>query len=196
MKNFKKIINIVNKWYYAISDFLIDIYRFFKTIWLFRKDLYNYRWHSSHLAVFTFMKTALEDMSNKIESFEVNEKSSKFKQLEKMKRSIKLMKHFIDDDFINLAEKDLGYELDFIKPKFELHEDGLHYKLVNFEEISKHSVIFDRANEIEESMWSELFNILKGQSYSHYEVFLDKSKDKENAYYNWFDGSGLRNWWG
>ena len=44
-------------------------------------------------------------------------------------------------------------------------------------------------------MWVELWDILKGQTHSHFEVFLDKSKDKEKAYENWFDGSGLRGWW-
>ena len=63
------------------------------------------------------------------------------------------------------------------------------------EEKEHNSKVFKRAREIEEQMWTELWDILKGQTHSHFEVFLDKSKDKEKAWDNWFDGSGLRGWW-
>jgi len=55
--------------------------------------------------------------------------------------------------------------------------------------------VFARAREIESQMWTELWTILEGQKASHFDVFLDKAEDKNGAWNNWFDGSGLRGWW-
>ena len=47
--------------------------------------------------------------------------------------------------------------------------------------------MFDRAREIEEEQWAELYEILKGQDYTKF--------DKEVDWYKQFDGTGLRGWW-
>lgn len=59
--------------------------------------------------------------------------------------------------------------------------------------------VFDRAHEIEEQEWNEIWTILKGQDMNEYRAYLDSLTEEErkngNAYYKWFDGSGMKHWW-
>jgi hypothetical protein len=41
-------------------------------------------------------------------------------------------------------------------------------------------------------MWSELWDILKGQNPAEIKSLPEIDED---AYDKWYDGSGLRNWW-
>jgi hypothetical protein len=196
--SFKRMVNR-EKWYWKTWDFLrYDMPRFFRNLWMFRKDLYNYRWYSGQHAVLPFMKTALIDMASKIDERGLEVEKSKDKKVAKMYRAAFIMERFIEDDFIEIAEQELG-ELVHHKFEFEDVPDKPGYsRLVDNEtpeEKEHNSKVFKRAREIESQMWKELWTILEGQNHSHFEVFLDKSKDKKNAWDNWFDGSGLRGWW-
>lgn len=194
----KRMINR-EKWYWKTWDFIrYDGPRFFKNLWMFRKDLYKYRWYSGQHAVLPFMQTAIMDMAAKIEKHGLEVEHSRSKKVMKMWRAALIMQHFIDDDFIELAEKELG-DLVLVKWEFEPAEQEGYVQLVDNEspEEKEHNrKVFARAREIEESMWAELWDILEGQKMSHFDVYQDKSKDYQAlAYDNWFDGSGLRGWW-
>ena len=106
-----------------------------------------------------------------------------------MLRAARLMEHFIEEDFVELAEAELG-NLIFYRFEFEPVPDKPGYsQLVDKEtpeEKEHNSKVFARAREIEEQMWDELWSIIKGQDYS-------QSKDKD--WDEFFDGSGLRGWW-
>jgi hypothetical protein len=186
-------------WHWKTWDFLrYDMPRFFRNLWLFRKDLYNYRWYSGQHAVLPFMKTALSDIAAKVDEHGMEVNKSKDKKVAKMYRAAYLMERFIKDDFIELAENELG-EIVLHDLEFEPVPDrpGCS-RLVDKdtpEEKEHNRKVFDRAREIEEQMWTELWTILEGQKTSHYEVFQHKSADPDNAWDNWFDGSGLRGWW-
>ena len=186
----KRIINR-QKWYWKTWDFLrYDMPRFFKNIWLFRKDLYNYRWYSGQHAVLPFMKTALVDMATKIDERGLEVEHSKSKKVDKMVRAAYLMECFIKDDFIELAEKELG-ELILHSWDFEPVPDKPGYsQLVDKdtpEEKEHNKKVFTRARKIEEQMWDELWTIIKGQDYTKFDKNIDWDKQ--------FDGSGLRGWW-
>jgi len=186
----KRIINR-QKWYWKTWDFLrYDMPRFFKNIWLFRKDLYNYRWYSGQHYVLPFMKTALIDMATKIDERGLEVEHSKSKKVDKMVRAAYLMECFIKDDFIELAEKELG-ELILHSWDFEPVPDKPGYsQLVDKdtpEEKEHNKKVFTRAREIEEQMWDELWTIIKGQDYTKFDKNIDWDKQ--------FDGSGLRGWW-
>ncbi len=186
----KRIINR-QKWYWKTWDFLrYDMPRFFKNIWLFRKDLYNYRWYSGQHYVLPFMKTALIDMATKIDERGLEVEHSKSKKVDKMVRAAYLMECFIKDDFIELAEKELG-ELILHSWDFEPVPDKPGYsQLVDKdtpEEKEHNSKVFLRARKIEEQMWDELWTIIKGQDYTKFDKNIDWDKQ--------FDGSGLRGWW-
>jgi len=172
-----------------------DIPRFLKNLWLFRKDLYNYCWYSGQHAVLPFMKTALMDMAAKIDERGSEVESSKSKKVMKMWRAAKLMEHFIEENFVELAENELG---EIAHRDFEFEDAPDHpgcYQLVNNntpEEDEHNTKVFARANEIEESMWSELWSILKGQNPAE---IKSSPETTEKEYDDWYDGSGLRNWW-
>lgn len=194
----KRMINR-EKWYWKSWDFLrYDMPRFIKNIWLFRNDLYNYRWYSGQHAVLPFMQTAIMDMATNLDKRGNEVEESRSKKVMKMWRAALLMDHFIEDNFIELAEKELG---DIIDHDWEFEPSPEHpgsFQLVNndtTEEREHNRKVFDRAREIEESMWAELWDILKGQNYAQFQMFYDKAKDKETSWDRWFDGSGLRGWW-
>ena len=196
--SFERMVNR-EKWYWKTWDFLrYDMPRFFRNLWMFRKDLYNYRWYSGQHAVLPFMKTALMDMASKIDERGMEVEKSKDKKVAKMYRAAFIMERFIEDDFIEIAEQELG---EIVHRKFEFEDvpdkPGFCQLVDNEtpEDKEHNSKVFKRAREIESQMWKELWTILEGQNHSHFEVFLDKSKDKKNAWDNWFDGSGLRGWW-
>jgi hypothetical protein len=180
------------KWYWKTWDFLrYDMPRFFRNLWLFRKDLYNYRWYGGQHAVLPFMKTALMNMADMIDERGLEVTKSKDKKVAKMYRAAFLMERFIEDDFIELAEQELG-KLVIHGFEFEPVPDKPGYsRLVDKEtpeEKEHNNKVFERAREIEEQMWVELWTILQGQNYTHL--------SKENQSWDeWFDGSGLNSWW-
>jgi hypothetical protein len=190
---FDSVKRMVNRqrWYWKTWDFLrYDMPRFFRNLWMFRKDLYNYRWYSGQNAVLPFMKTALTDMAAKIDKRGWEVEHSKSKKLDKMRRAAYLMERFIEDDFLELAEKELG-EVICHGFNFEPVPDKPGYSRMvdkeTDEEKEHNSKVFDRAREIEEQMWTELWTIIQGQDYTKF--------DKDTDWDKQFDGSGLRGWW-
>lgn len=200
---FDSVKRMVNRqrWYWKTWDFLkYDMPNFFKNLWMFRKDLYNYRWYSGQNAVLPFMKTALVDMASKIGERGWEVEHSKSKKLDKMRHAAYLMECFIEDDFIKLAEEELG-EVVCHGFEFEPVPDKPGYsQLVDKEtdeEKEHNSKVFARAHEIQEQMWVELWAIIKGQDSSNFDKIKGdaKWKEQDKLYNNWFDGSDLRSWW-
>jgi hypothetical protein len=180
------------RWYWKTWDFLrYDMPRFFRNLWMFRKDLYNYRWYGGQHAVLPFMKTALMNMADMIDERGLEVTKSKDKKVAKMYRAAFLMERFIEDDFIELAEQELG-KLVIHGFEFEPVPDKPGYsRLVDKEtpeEKEHNNKVFERAREIEEQMWNELWTIIQGQNLKHF-------RDKDQDWDEWFDGSGLKSWW-
>jgi hypothetical protein len=100
-----------------------------------------------------------------------------------MRRALELLKHKLDDDYIQRAEVELG-ELSHNPIEFEPIEgkDGL-YRLVDNDTPAekKHARnVYKRARVIEEKEWKELWDIFKGKKFTTWEKY---------------DGSDLRGWW-
>jgi len=184
-------------WYKTYELFRYDLPRFFKNVWTFRKALWSHYWFDHH-GTLKFLEIGLTNISDTVEKHGNEIDESRLKKVAKMRRAIELIKNYNDDNYIEMAEKEIG-ELVLHEWEFEDIKDKPGYsRLVDKdteEERAHNRKVFDRANEIEEKEWKELFEILKGQSHSEYQIFLDKSKDKGNAWDNWFDGSGLKGWW-
>jgi hypothetical protein len=132
------------------------------------------------------------------------------KKIQKMQRLMELLDNKIDDKYIELAEKELGYEL--VMKGFNFEEidktDGNGEKLYQMvdnetdEEKELNRKIYDKARELEEAQWAEIWEILKGKNYGDgSEQLLDimqkktATDNKEKDWNDWFDGSGLRGWW-
>jgi hypothetical protein len=159
-----------------------DIPLFFKNVWRFRKELYNHQWwdYRFHLEMMYRSLSIMEKgMSEK--GIEVTE--TRDVKVQKMRRALELLKHKLDDDYIQRAEVELG-ELNRNPIEFEPIEgkEGL-YRLVDNDTPAekKHARnVYKRARVIEEKEWKELWDIFKGKKFTTWEKY---------------DGSDLRGWW-
>ena len=202
LTSLKRLINR-ERWYWKTWDFIKDdMPRFFKNVWVFRKALYNFSWYGGQHSILPFMETAVSEISTQIETRGNEIKSSADKKVLKIKRASEIMKLFIEDDFIRLAEAELGEMVhhDWIFEPVEGKEGFSQIKDQDSPEEKEHnSKVFKRSREIEEAMWEELWDIFKGQDYSKFkEVPKDIENDHDKSYDYWqdqFDGSGMRGWW-
>lgn len=163
--------------------------QFLKNIWYFRKPLYQFRWWDYHFTL-TMFRYSLQSMVNGLERHGIEESTSKGKKIAAMKRAIEILEYVECDDFILLAEKELGHEF-VSNVKFEPIEGSTSYSMIDIatpEEQAMNRKILDRTHEIEKEAWEELWGILKGNQ--------DYSKFKKNQ--DWvaqFNGTDMRGWW-
>ena len=87
--------------------FRYNIPAFFVNIWRFRKSLWRFRWYDDSYPLMMF-KNSLEIMAPRFEVDGLEEGVSRMKKVSKMYEAIQLMQNFIDDNFIDQAEKELG----------------------------------------------------------------------------------------
>lgn len=190
-----------SKIYKFYSFFRYDIWRFLKNIWRFRKGLYNYYWWDHH-GTLMFFEIGINHMSKNIEEKGLEIDISRMKKVQAMKRVVEIIKNYNEDNYIEMAESELG-ELYLHDWKFEEVPDKPGFsRLVEDDtpEEKKHNrKVFNRARQIEKQEWDELFKLLKGQDIKDYKKFektlTEEQKKSENQYYEWFDGSGLKGWW-
>ena len=158
-----------------------DIPLFFKNVWRFRKELYNHQWwdYRFHLEMMYRSLSIMEKgMSEK--GIEVTE--TRDVKVKKMRRALELLKHKLDDDYIQRAELELG-ELTHKSIEFEPIEGTDSYRLVDTDTPAekKHArKVYKRARVIEDVEWKELWDIFKGKKFTTWDKY---------------DGSDLRGWW-
>jgi len=156
--------------------------RFLKNIWRFRKELASHEWWDYRYTL-EMLYRSLSIMVVKLEKDGIEEDSSRGKKVVKIKRALELLKHKLDDDYVERAEKELG-ELYSNPWEFELTEDG-NYRLIDNDtkdEKEHNSKVFKLAHKLEDKEWIELWNILKGTKYS-------------KTWGDTFDGTDMRGWW-
>ena len=178
-------------WWYKIYEFFRrDLPYFLENIWFFRKELYKFRsWdYSYNLEMF---RRSLEKTVNTIEFHGHEIDKSRIKKVEKINRTIQLINNIRSDEYVNQAETELGKikNSDWLwTDKEDTEEEKIHNRKV-----------FDRAREIEDSEWKELWSIIHGQDVKEYrEIYdskTDEEKREEDAWTDWFDGSGMKGWW-
>ena len=167
-----------NTWWYKIYEFFrYNLPNLFKNLWNFKKELYLYRpWDNSY--TLKILRRGLELQCSNIEKYSNEVDISRIKKVDKMRRAIEILKWHSEDLFIELAEKELGYEVN--TSNLFIGEDSEEVKLNNRK-------IFTLARDIEEESFDELWKILKGQDY--------KTFNSEEEWSKQFDGSGIKNWW-
>jgi hypothetical protein len=187
-------------WYKTYETIRYKIPVFFKNIYRFRKVLWNHRWYDYRFTL-EALQTSLEIMEAKMhDGMEVFE--SRGKKIEKMQRAIQILKNIGDDNYIEMAESELG-SLHMRDWEFEdVPEKEGYSQLVDNETPSekKHNrKVFDRARKLGEQDWKELWKIFEGQDIREYRKFektiTEEDRLKTNSYNQWFDGSDLRGWW-
>lgn len=201
-KSLNRLIWYESKIYKTYSLFRYDIPRFFRNLWLFRKNLWNHTWYNGDGSVLPWVKTAVDDMSWRIEKYGLEVDESRLKKVAKMKRLSYLIDVCVKDSFIEEAEKELGFE--YIYTNFEFEEipdktfdnpfgdDGEKlYQLKDNEtpeQKESNKKLLVRAHEIQKEYWEELCQIIKGPDY-------DKIRESEEDFDKLYDGSDLRAWW-
>jgi len=190
-KSIKTLILHNTWWYKTYETIRYDIPRFIRNVWLFRKSLWNTYWWD-HRGPLMHLQIALDQMADKIESQGIEVDESRLKKVAKMRRASQLIRNYNDDLYIDMAEAELG-ELVLHDIEFEPAPDHpSYYQMVDKdtpEEKQHNRKVFERARELGETEWAELWEILKGQDYEN----IKKRED-----YDWdshFDGSGIRGWW-
>ena len=179
------------------SFFRYELTNLFKNIWLFRKDLWKFRWYDYGYTL-NILQTSLEAMEKGMHNgYEVPE--SRNKKIAKMQRSIQILNNIKTTNYYELAENELHLKYTYVPFDFEpLKNNPEYFKLVSKEskEVKEtNRKISDRAREIEQSEWNELWDIFKGRDINEY-IKLRKENEKDNGLYdNWFDGSGMLGWW-
>jgi hypothetical protein len=185
----KRLIRHNTWWYKTYELFRYDLPRFFKNVWTFRKALWNHYWFDHH-GTLMFLETGLTHISDTVEKYGNEIDESRLKKVDAMRRAIELIKNYNEDNYIDMAEKELG-ELVLHDWEFEPVPDKPGYSQLVDNDTDEERVhnrkVFDRAREIEKQEWDELFVILKGQDYTKFDKDIDWNKQ--------FDGSGIKGWW-
>jgi len=185
----KRLIRHNTWWYKTYELFRYDLPRFFKNIWRFRKPLLN-QYLFDHHSSLTFLEVSLTHISDNVEKRGNEVDGPRLKKVAAMRRVVELIKNYNEDNYIDMAEKELGelilhdWEFEYVpdKPGFSQLVDN-----DTDEERVHNRKVFDRAREIEKQEWDELFVILKGQDYTKFDEDID--------WYEQFDGSGIKGWW-
>jgi hypothetical protein len=197
-KSIKKMIWHQHPVYKFYELFRYKIPMFFKNLWFFRKELFEYRkWdYTFNLGL---LRRSLEGTVDYIDfkGWEID--SSRLKKVAKMRRAIEILNNIESHTYIEMAETKLG-KLDSFEIEFErVSETPELYQLIENETESqkKHRrSVYDLSEQLEKDEWNELWTILRGQDRNEYNTFLD-SKEVKNGFEwdEWFDGSGMDNWW-
>ena len=191
-------------WYRTYETVRYDIPRFFKNVWKFRKEMYDFHaWdYGYNLDLF---KRSLELTADYLEKDGIEVDSSRLKKVAKIRRAVELLGNVRGNSYIEKAEEELG-DLFLTDWNFEEVIDSTEsVRLIESEtpeQKAHNGKVFARANEIEEKEWNELWQIIKGQDHQEYSGKYQKLKesgvlpeDEMHAYDDWFDGSGIKGWW-
>ena len=191
-ESFKRMINR-ERWYWKLWDlFRYDIPRFFHNLWLFRKNLWNHTWYNGDSSVLPWVKTAVDDMAWRIEKHGHEIEESRMKKVAKMRRLSYLIDVCVKDEFIDEAEKELGFKYVYYPFEFEevLGNDKVYTLKQNEtpEDKENNSKLLNRSHEIQKEYWEEICAIIKGPDY-------DAMRASEEDWDKLYDGSDLRAWW-
>ena len=191
-ESFKRMINR-ERWHWKLWDlFRYDIPRFFRNLWLFRKNLWNHTWYNGDSSVLPWVKTAVDDMAWRIEKYGHEVDESRMKKVAKMRRLSYLIDVCVKDEFIEEAEKELGFK--YVYYPFEFEEVSGNDKLYTLKQNetpgdkANNSKLLNRSHEIQKEYWEELCAIIKGPDY---DALRNSDEDWDKKY----DGSDLRAWW-
>jgi len=171
-----------SKVYKFYSLFRYDIPNFFGNIWKFRKELRNHQWWDYRFTL-NMLERSLTIMEAGISSKGMEVDETKEPKVKAMRRALELLRNNKEDSYINQAELELG---ELVIHDWEFEEvEGENYKLVDKdtpEQKTHNRRVFERAKQIEDAEWKELWEIFKGTKNS-------------KKYGKKYDGTDMRSWW-
>jgi hypothetical protein len=197
-KSLKKLVWHHHPVYKFYELFRYKLPSFFKNVWFFRKELWQFRtWDYTFNLL--LLKRSIEGLADTIEfkGWEIDE--SRLKKVAKMKRAIQILDNIENYSYIEMAEEKLGKLKDW-KPEFKALPDNPElFELVdneNEEEKSHTRAVYVLSDQLEQDEWNELWTILRGQNIQEYKDQMDEKEVKDGSEWDkWHDGSDMRQWW-
>ena len=169
-----KKLNRQSTWWYRIWETVrYSIPNFFKNVWYFRKELYDFEAWDYRYNLNLFQRS-LEATADYIEHRGYEEEVSRMKKVTKMRRVLELLNQDRGDTYLDQAQAELG---ELQNQSEWIWEEG---RESTPEEKLHNNKVFRRANEIEKQEWDELWNIIKGEEFTSYGEY---------------DGSNMKAWW-
>ena len=181
-KSLKRLMWHESKVYKFYSLFRYDIPNLLRNIWKFRKELRNHQWWDYRFTLDMLERSlTIMEKGMSTKGMEVNE--TREPKVKAMRKAIELLRNNKEDNYISKAEAELG---ELIMHDWEFEEvEGGKYRLLDKdtpEEKIHNRKVFQRAKEIQDAEWKELWEIFKGTRYS-------------KKYGKKYDGTDMRSWW-
>ena len=121
-KSIKKLMWHQSKVYRFYALFRYDIPQFIGNVWKFRKELWSHRWWDYRFTLeMLYRSLSITQEGLKERGHEVDE--TREPKVQSMRRALELLKHKLDDDYIDRAEAEVG-ELIMHDWEFEPVENG------------------------------------------------------------------------
>jgi hypothetical protein len=181
-KSLKRLMWHESKVYKVYALFRYDIAHFLKNIWRFRKELWSHAWWDYRFTL-NMLERSLTIMEKGMSEKGIEVSETREPKVKKMQRALELLKNSREDNFVDRAEQELG-ELKLSEWQFELLENGNRRLIDDESEGDKehNRKVYQRATQIENDEWNEMWEIFKGTKYS-------------KKYGKKYDGTDLRGWW-
>jgi len=140
---------IRHTWWYKIYETIrYNIPNFFKNLWFFRKEIYEYRKWDYHYSLL-MLKRSLEGLEICIRTKGNVFDETRLPKIEKIQRVIQLIDNNINQKYYDMAE--------------EIHGEIKGGLFNETEEEHEHNrKIFNYVHELEIKEWDELWSIIKG----------------------------------
>jgi len=181
-KSLKRLAWHVSKVYRFYSLFRYDIPHFFTNIWKFRKQLWSHHWWDYRFTL-NMLERSLTIMESGMSTKGMEVSETREPKVKAIRRALELLQNNKEDNYVAKAEIELG---ELVMHDWEFEEvDGGNYRLLDKdtpEEKEHNRKVFQRAKEIEDAEWKELWEIFKGTRYS-------------KKYGKKYDGTDMRSWW-
>lgn len=177
-------------WYKSYEVFRYKIPSFFRNLWYFRKELWEFRGWDYNFNL-RLLSRSLQKTAHIMEYHGQEVEIYRMRKVNKIKRVVEILESIRESVYIDRAEKELGE----IK-----NLDGWRMDREDTQEERQHNrKVFELARKIEDDEWNELWDILKGQNHQEYvdltNSLSDEEKEKRDVWNEWHDGSGMKGWW-
>lgn len=190
-KSLKKLRRHNTWWYKTYEFFRYDLHRGIKNILFFWRVIWRFRSWDANFQL-RILARSLEPLAHTLEHYGNEVEIPRMKKVAKIKRAIEILKNQTEDNYIEMAEKQLGYEVDCSYGIFAGEEEPQEVKDAN-------TKIFSLSSDIKEKEWRELWRIFEGQNINEYIMLTDRmsreEKQKKDHWNEWFDGTDMRGWW-
>ena len=193
-KSLKKLRRHGTWWYKTYEFFRYDLHNGIKNIIFFWRVIWRFRSWDANFQM-KILARSLEPLAHTLEHHGNEVEIPRMKKVAKIKRAIEILNNQTQDNYIDIAERELGYEIDMTYGIFGVKDGEEEPQSVK----DANSKVYLLADEIKEKEWQELWKIFEGQNINAYIMLTDRlsqEEKREKDHWNeWFDGTGIDGWW-